>query len=326
VADAVASVARPPVVRFDRTGEPGQPVELGVSVVIPVFNERSTLGAEFERVRAALASLPYESEIIFVDDGSTDGSAEELDRLSRVDGVRVIHFSRNRGTGSARKAGTKAARGQVVIWTDADLTLPNDEIPRLLRELDGFDQVVGARTSEEGSVRALRTPVKWAIRRLASYLMMTSIPDLNSGFRAFRRDVALQFVELLPKGFSCTTTMTMTFLANGYSVNHIPIRYVPRTAGKSHFHWRKDTLLYLNQVIRLVLSYEPLRVFLPLGLVLASVATVKLAYDWSTKDFHLATNTLLVFFAAFQTFTIGFVADLIVRFDHRRCDVDPASL
>src|SRR5262249_16454844 len=138
-------------------------------------------------------------------------------------------------------------------------------------------------------------------------------------------DVAMQFVELLPKGFSCTTTMTMTFLANGYSVRHIPVPYVPRTAGKSHFHWRRDTMLYLSQVVRLVLSYEPLRVFLPLGGMLAAIGSVKLVYDWSTKDFHLATNTLLVFFTAFQILAIGFVADLIVRFDRRRYEVEPAS-
>jgi polyisoprenyl-phosphate glycosyltransferase len=120
--------------------------------------------------------------------------------------------------------------------------------------------------------------------------------------------------------------MTMSFLANGYSVKHIPIRYVPRPSGKSHFHWRRDTVLYLTQVVRLVLSYDPLRIFLPLGLALGATAAAKLVYDWSTKDFHLATNTLLVFFAAFQTLTIGFVADLIVRFDRRRCDVEPASL
>ena len=108
------------------------------------------------------------------------------------------------------------------------MTYPNDEIPQLVKELDGYDQVVGARTTEEGTKKALRVPAKWFIRKLASFLTATKIPDLNSGFRAFRTDVARQYLRHLPAGFSCVTTMTMTFLANGYSVKYIPIEYAKR--------------------------------------------------------------------------------------------------
>src|SRR5207247_9364291 len=136
----------------------------------------------------------------------TEGSSEDL---RPVEGIRLIQFHRNRGVGSARKAGTRAARGRVVVWTDVDMTYPNDEIPRLVKELEGHDQVVGARTSEEGSVKPFRVPVKWFIRRLAGYLVETPIPDLNSGFRAFRRDVALQFLYLLHTAFPCVATITL---------------------------------------------------------------------------------------------------------------------
>ncbi len=150
------------------------------------------------------------------------------------------------------------------MWTDVDMTYPNDEIPMLVKEMDGFDHVVGARRTEEGTKRFLRVPAKWFIRKLASYLTETDIKDLNSGLRAFRRDVAMQYVHHLPAGFSCVTTLTMSFLSNGYSVKYVPIDYFPR-AGTSKFHWWRDTKRYLLQVVRMTLSYNPLKVFLPIG-------------------------------------------------------------
>ncbi len=204
------------------------------------------------------------------------------------------------------------------------MTYPNDQIPALVKELDGYDQVVGARTSEQGTHRAARVPAKWFIRKLASFLVEKPIPDLNSGFRAFRRDVGLQFVSQLPAGFSCVTTITMTFLANGYSVKYVPIDYAPR-AGRSKFHWWSDTRRYLTQVIRLVLSYNPLRVFLPIGVALTVLGVGKLVYDLVDKDFRVATNTLLILFAAFQVFAVGLLADLVVRVNKPENEVDPAT-
>jgi glycosyltransferase involved in cell wall biosynthesis len=296
--------------------------EIDVSVVLPVYNERGHLVEEIARIRAGLDASPYRYEIIVVDDGSSDGSGEQLLTL---EGIRLIRFAQNRGTGSARRAGTRAAEGRVVVWTDADMTYPNDEIALLVKELDGVDQVVGARTSEQGTAKAARVPAKWLLRRLASYLTETEIPDLNSGFRAFRRSVALQYLHLLPPGFSCVTTLTMAFLANGYSVRYVPIEYRKR-AGTSKFHWWADSKRYLVQIVRLVLSYNPLRVFLPLAGVLLALGFLKLGYDVVDKDLRLATNTLLIFFAAFQLIVIGLLADLVVRVSRPAGEVEPASL
>jgi hypothetical protein len=204
------------------------------------------------------------------------------------------------------------------------MTYPNDQMPALVKELDGYDQVVGARTSEQGTHRAARVPAKWFIRKLASFLVERPIPDLNSGFRAFRRDVGLQYVSQLPPGFSCVTTITMTFLANGYSVKYVPIDYAPRS-GRSKFHWWSDTRRYLTQVIRLVLSYNPLRVFLPIGVALSVLGIGKLVYDLVGKDFRVATNTLLILFAAFQVFAVGLLADLVVRVTKPEAEVEPAT-
>jgi glycosyltransferase involved in cell wall biosynthesis len=292
-----------------------------VSVILPVYNEKGHLQAEIDRIRAALDASHFSYEIVVVDDGSNDGSGEAL---RQIEGIRLLQFVTNRGSGSARKFGTKAARGRVVVWTDVDMTYPNDRIPELVKELEGFDQVVGARTSEQGTAKALRVPAKWFIRHLAQYLAETKIPDLNSGLRAFRRDVAVQFLHLLPAGFSCVTTITMAFLANGYSVKYVPIEYAPR-AGESKFHWRKDTRRYLTQVIRLILSYNPLRIFVPLGATLTLIGLAKLGYDLVDKDWRVATNTLLILFAAFQVFAIGLLADLFVRITRPREEVEPAT-
>jgi len=306
-------------VRSDHTTDPG---EVDVSVVLPVFNEKGHLLAEIDRIREALDGSSYTYEIIVVDDGSTDGSG---DRLRAVDGIRLISFPRNRGSGSARKAGSFAARGRAVVWTDADMTYPNDRIPELVKELEGHDQVVGARTSEQGTAKALRVPAKWVIRMLAQYLAGVKIPDLNSGLRAFRRSVAVQYLHLLPAGFSCVTTITMAFLANGYSVRYVPIEYSPR-AGESKFHWWTDTRRYLLQVVRLVLSYNPLKVFLPLGLTLLVIGAAKLGFDLVDKDWRVGSNTSLLLFAAFQVIAIGLLADLVVRVTKPREEVEPASL
>jgi len=295
---------------------------LDVSVVLPVYNEVGHLAQEVKRIRSALEASGRTFEIIVVDDGSDDGSGEALEA---IEGIRLLRFRTNRGSGSARKAGTTAAVGRVVVWTDCDLTYPNEEIPHLVDTLDeGWDQVVGARTSEQGTLRAARVPAKWMIRRLASYLTDTKIPDLNSGLRAFRRDVAMQFLHLLPTGFSCVTTITMSFLANGYSVRYVPIDYFPR-AGRSKFHWWADTRRYLLQVVRMVLMFNPLRVFGPIGITFLLVGVGKVIYDLTTKHGRIATNTIVVLFAAGVVIMLGLLADLLVQLTRPREAVEPAA-
>jgi glycosyltransferase involved in cell wall biosynthesis len=212
-----------------------------------------------------------------------------------------------------------------VVWTDVDMTYPNDTIPELVDELEGVDQVVGARTSEAGTVKLFRRPAKWLIRKLASYLTGVRIPDLNSGFRAFRRDVALPYLHLLPRGFSCVTTLTMSFLSNGYSVKYVPIEYAER-AGESKFHWWKDTKRYLLQVVRLTLMWEPMRVFGPPAAVLGLVGVGKLIYDLIDKDFRVATNTVVILGIAFALALIGMIADLMVQLNKRPQDVLPTMV
>jgi glycosyltransferase involved in cell wall biosynthesis len=299
------------------------PSLLDVSVVLPVFDERGHLDEELNRIRSSLDSSGYSYEIIVVDDGSTDGSGE---RLREIEGIRLIQFHTNRGSGSARKYGTLQARGRVVVWTDVDMTYPNDEIPRFVKELDGgWDQVVGARTSEQGTIKFLRTPAKWFIRKLASYLVDFKIPDLNSGLRAFRRSVAFQYLYLLPRGFSCVTTLTLAFLNNGYSVKYIPIDYYPR-AGESKFHWWKDTRRYMLQVVRMMLMYNPLRVFMPPAVAVLMIGGGKVIYDIFDKNWRLGTNTLAILGLGVTLALVGMIADLMVSLNKRPDYVMPLSV
>lgn len=293
---------------------------LDVSIVLPVHNERGHLGLEIARIRRAMEASEYSYELIVVDDGSSDDSN---DLARSLGGIRLLTLRDNKGSGAARRAGTAAATGRVVVWTDVDMTYPNDRIPELVDALEDHDQVVGARTSEEGTHKAVRVPAKYAIRKLASSLVETDIPDLNSGFRAFRRDIGQQFIHELPEGFSCVTTLTMSFLSNGYSVRYVPITYAER-AGNSKFHWWTDTKRYLRQVVRMALSYNPLRVFMPTGLLLLTIAIAKLLFDWGARSFSLSTNTLLLFLVAFQVLTTGLLADLVAR-GQKRDDLLPSA-
>lgn len=292
---------------------------LDVSIVLPVYNEKGHLRDEIKRISEAMEASEFSYEIIVLDDGSDDGSGEEL---RQIDGIRLVQFATNRGPGAMRKIGTHMAGAEVVVWTDVDMSYPNDEIPQLIRELKGHDQVVGARTTEEGTHKLARVPAKWLIRKLAQYLTRSAILDLNSGYRAFRKSVALQYLNILPDGFSHVTTLTMAFLSNGYSVKYIDIDYAKR-AGKSKFHWYADTRRYASQVIRMMLTYDPLRVFMPWATLLLGIGMIKLIYDFFTKGFRVGTNTLLLFFAGFVILLVAVLADLIVQVNRTPYEVDP---
>jgi glycosyltransferase involved in cell wall biosynthesis len=282
------------------------PVDL--SVVLPCFNEAEAIAPVIREVRAGLAAWPGTWEILVVDDASTDQSADRAER----EGVRVVRRVENSGSGASRKTGVVAARGAIVAMLDADGTYDASALPELLRHFPGYDQVNGARTSEQGTLKALRVPMKWFIRKLAEWISGKKIPDLNTGMKAFKRDVMLRYLWVLPEGFSCVTSMSLAFLCNGHPVKYVPVAYKKRI-GSSKFHPVHDTARYASTVLRMIMYFRPLRVFFPLAVVLGSLAVGRSLYDflWSGKH-TLQESDIILATVAVLTLVIGLLADLIV--------------
>ena len=287
-----------------------------VTVVLPCYNEQDHVLLEIARVSRALDESEFSYELLVIDDASTDNTLEVLQKAqAEYPNMRLEPFQRNGGTGTARRIGTQIARGEIVVWTDADMSYPNERIPemvRLLRENPRVDQVVGARTTEEGTHKLLRVPAKWMIRKIAERLINQKIPDLNSGMRAMRREVALPYLRLLPPGFSCVTTITMAFLANQHDIFYMPIDYSKR-AGKSKFKFIKDAYRYILQVLRMVMYFNPIKVLLPPALWLIGIGVVKAVYDLIDHPFKIAENTILLFLSGLIIASLALLADLIVR-------------
>jgi glycosyltransferase involved in cell wall biosynthesis len=289
---------------------------LDVTVVVPCYNEQDHVLAEIERIDQAMAASGYQWELLAIDDASTDGTLRVIQNAQvRFPTLRVIALPRNGGSGTARRIGTQQARGAVVVWTDADMTYPNERIPELVALLDkdpAIDQVVGARTTEQGTHKLLRVPAKWLIRKIAERLAGERIPDLNSGLRAFRREVALPYLRLLPPGFSCVTTITMAFLHNQHHMRYVPIEYAKR-AGSSKFRFITDAYRYILQVLRMVMYFNPLKVLMPPALALVGIGGLKLVYDVVANPVKIATNTVLLVTAGLIIGSMALLADLIVR-------------
>ena len=282
---------------------------LDVSVVIPVYNERDAIEDVLDQLVATMEPLDCSYEIVVVDDGSTDDSGDLC--RARSDVVLVTH-GQNRGPGAARTTGVRRAKGRYVVMIDADGTYPVEAIPPMLQMLKDCDMVIGAREREMGTLKWIRSAAKKLIKRLASYLTRTDIPDLNSGLRAMKRDLVLEFLPILPTTHSWVSTITLAFLSNGYLVKWMPISYHQRI-GTSTFHPIVDTYNYLSLVVRAVMYFDPLRVFLPLSLVMLLIGVGKAVYDIFAYDFHFAPSTLMIIFTTLQVGAIGLLADLIVR-------------
>jgi glycosyltransferase involved in cell wall biosynthesis len=279
---------------------------IDISIVIPAYEEELAIGKVLDAVKQSMDTTSYRYEILVVDDGSQDKTAQ----VARTKHVRVHQHRENYGSGAARKTGIQEARGAIVVMIDADGTYPAEAIPTLLAHFPAYDQVIGARQSEKGTHRWLRTLVKIAIKRLASYLVGKPIPDLNSGLRAFKRDLMRRYLYLLPDGFSCVSTMSLAFLANKHSVAYVPIPYFARI-GQSKFHPIRDTYRYLLTVIRVVTYFNPLHVFLPLSLVLIGFGLLKSVFDLIYTS-TIQESDIIAILGGIGVASVGILADLII--------------
>jgi polyisoprenyl-phosphate glycosyltransferase len=276
---------------------------LDVSVCIPVYNERLALRQSLLALMAAMANLPYSYEIIVIDDASTDGCLDTIRDLP----VRLVRHKRNLGGGIARLTGLRYARGRLILQSDADGTYPCDRIGDMLQGLESADMVIGARKSESATDRRLlRIMMKGLLKRLASVLAGYSIPDLNSGMRAYHRDAALRYAYLYPRGHSIMSTMTLAFVTDGLKVRFIEIDYHVRL-GKSSFRPLRDTYNYFFTILRTIIYFDPLRILMPAVLasgVFSLLFTLRNLYLFSSLGavpVLLWTVTLLLFVVALQS-------------------------
>jgi len=285
----------------------------GVTVVVPAYNEERGIEGVVDRLSKLDLGVPL--EVLVVDDGSNDGTAAVLTTLEqRYPKLRVLRHHVNRGYGAALKTGFAAARHRVVMITDADGTYPEERVPDLLARIDdGAEMVVGARRGADVHIPLVRRPAKAVLRALASYLAGTPIPDLNSGLRAFRRELVLRYRPILPDGFSFTTTITLASLTNGHRVDYVDISYAHRE-GRSKIKPIRDTLGFTALIIRTVMYFNPLKVFYPVFGVLFVMLLGSLFYDFFVESPpNLGDKTVFLFMAAVQVLSVGLLADLVEK-------------
>lgn len=282
-----------------------------VSVVIPAYNEEGAIGQVLHQLRQTLDASGLMYEVLVVDDGSADQTGQIV---AQIAGVTLLHHRVNKGYGAALKTGIRHAQYGLICITDADGTYPNERIADLVARLDegGYDMVVGARTGDNVAIPLVRRPAKWALGQVANYVAGERIPDLNSGLRIFRREVALRMFNMLPDQFSFTTTITLGMMTNLYLVDFLPIDYFARV-GKSKIRPVRDTLNFLQLVLRIALYFAPLKFFVPMSLLLFFTAVAWAAFTLISWGQIADISTLVIAMTGFQVLVIGLLAELINR-------------
>ena len=283
-----------------------------ITVVVPCFNEKDAIRPILSNLETIVRQIG--GEIVMVDDGSTDGTAEILDEIEAQASnkdcvVRVVHHRRNLGYGAAIKSGVRRARYQWIVITDADGTYPNDRIAGLVEEARDADMVVGARTLSNGGQPWLRRFAKAVLRAHCSWLVGEPIPDMNSGLRIFRKSVFEGVAKILPDGFSLTTTITVAMMRSRYRVVFMPISYAERV-GRSKIRPLRDSLGFFQLIVRTGMYFAPLRVLLPLAILLLLGFLGSLGYDVFVLG-NLTDKTILLFLFAVNTVLFGMLADMI---------------
>lgn len=281
-----------------------------LSLIIPAFNEEETIGKTIDEIKNVLEKSSIEWEIIVVDDGSRDRTPE----IVKSKGIRLLQHERNMGYGSSIKNGVRNAKFDLVGIIDGDGTYPPELIPVMLEKMDVNDMVVGARIGKNVKIPMIRKPAKWVINKLANYLSGEKIPDINSGLRIMKREVMEKFINLLPDGFSLTTTITLAMLTDGHKVAFHPIDY-RRRKGRSKIRPIRDTLNFFQLIIRTIMYFDPLKIFFPLSLMLllASILVLVISYFFARQVMDI--TTIVFFVGALQMLAIGLIADLIVKRD-----------
>lgn len=272
-----------------------------LSIIVPVFNEAVTLPTLIEKIRRL--KLPR-AEIIIVDDGSTDGSAE----IALNAGASVIRHPYNIGNGAAVKSGIRAARGKLILLMDGDGQHKPEDIPKLLAEASNYHMVVGAR-AKGSKLRFHRYAANQVYNLLASYVTRFKVQDLTSGFRVLSRREAQRFIDLLPNTFSYPTTLTLAFLRSGFTVKYVPIQTLYR-AGQSKISLITDGIRFLLIISKIATLFSPFRVFLPVSVFFFVAGLVNYLHTYLTQG-RFTNMSVFMFTTAVIIFMLGLVSEQI---------------
>ena len=279
------------------------------SVIVPALNEE---GAIAEVVARLQSGGPWH-EIIVVDDGSTDATGER----ARAAGAIVVRHPYNKGNGAAVKSGIRKATGDVVLIVDGDGQHRPADAARLVSGIGEYELVVGARSAATQAT-LMRRFGNHLLNRLASYLTERNIPDLTSGFRAARRDCLLEFLHLLPNGFSTPATTTMSFIKAGYSVSFVPIEAEQRV-GQSKIKLARDGAKFFLILLKIITIFSPLRIFVPISVIIFALGFLyALRTIWTQS--HVTNSSVLLIVLSVVIFLVGLVSEQIsaLRFERRQ--------
>jgi len=279
------------------------------TLIIPCFNEENAIETTINQLRDHLKTVSH-YELIVVNDGSTDKTIDILQKLKKNDDhLQIVTHERNQGYGAALKTGIRRAKAPWIVITDADGTYPNQRIPELIELAQNADMVIGARIAENVTYPFIRKIPKWFLSHYASWIAGCKIPDMNSGLRIFRRTIAEKFLNILPNGFSFTTTITLAMLINHYDVRFVPVEYYARI-GHSKIKPLQDTLNFVQLIIRTGIYFAPLRVFMPLVIIFSLAFLGTLSYDiFVLRD--ITDKTLILLMFSMNTTLFALLADMI---------------
>lgn len=281
--------------------QPRHAPQFDATIIIPAYNEKENIAA----VVRSIQELPGTYDILVVDDCSSDGTGA----IAKEAGARVLRHPYNKGNGASVKSGMRHALGPKVIIIDGDGQHPPDLIPHMVELLEVYDLVVGART-KSSETHWIRDLGNWVFNTFGSIVAGCPIPDLTSGFRGMRREVAMEFIHMFPNGFSLPTTSTLSVITAGYNIHYIPI-VARRRKGLSKIKPLQDGLRFLYIIVRVAVNFKPMRVFGPLALIffIMGIGSTLWYYQNANKTFN-AYNVML-FIMSVQILLFGLIAEQI---------------
>jgi glycosyltransferase involved in cell wall biosynthesis len=278
---------------------------LKISIIIPAKNEEQGLQGLLPRLREAYPN----AEIIVVNDGSTDNTQQ----VCTAAGVRVVKQPYSKGNGAAVKSGARIAKGEYLVFMDADGQHDPADIARLLEKVgEGYDLVVGARSGRDSQASVARWSANAFYNTFASWMVGQKIDDLTSGFRCAERRKFLSFLYLLPNGFSYPTTSTMAFFRAGYSVGFIPIA-VAKRLGKSHISLVKDGVRFLLIIFKVGTLYSPLKIYFPAAASSVGLGLLNYVVTVVHSGWRFTNMSTLLILAGVVMFLIGLLSEQLTN-------------